>query len=114
MHPAIRGISSMATRQLLADLVALYEHAGRGRVSIESVGGVDAARRVRGGEVFDFVVLASQAIGLLADAGRVSADSIGDVARSEVAVAVQAGAPRPDIPDESALRQAVRAARALG
>ena len=54
--PTIRGISSMATRQVLADLTAAYEcSAGLapGAIAIESVGGVDAARRVAAGEAFD-------------------------------------------------------------
>ena len=42
----LTGISSMATRALLAELAAGY----RSPVSIESVGGVDAARRVAAGE----------------------------------------------------------------
>ncbi|NLD70249.1 MAG: ABC transporter substrate-binding protein, partial [Limnobacter sp.] len=55
----ITGISSMATRQVLAELAAAWEQRSGMAVAIESVGGVDAARRVQGGEVFDLVVLAS-------------------------------------------------------
>ena len=58
MKTAIKGISSMATRQVLADLVAAYQQQSDVVVTIESVGGVDAARRVQAGESFDFVVLA--------------------------------------------------------
>ncbi|MEY2688140.1 MAG: hypothetical protein RL375_2338, partial [Pseudomonadota bacterium] len=83
------------------------------RVAIESVGGVDAARRVMAGEVFDVVVLAADAIARLAAAGRVQAGSQVDLVRSGVAVAVRAGAPRPDIGSEDALRRAVLAARSL-
>ena len=51
----------MATRAVLAELSAAYTAHGGVRVAIESVGGVDAARRVQAGEVFDLVVLASDA-----------------------------------------------------
>jgi molybdate transport system substrate-binding protein len=111
MNPEIKGISSMATRQVLADLVAAYtQHSGT-RVSIESVGGVDAAKRVQAGEAFDVVVLASDAIVKLVAAGHVVAGSPVDLVRSGVAVAVRAGAPVPDISSEEAVKRAVLAAR---
>jgi molybdate transport system substrate-binding protein len=104
----LTGISSMATRQLLADLAADF---GR-PVSIESVGGVDAARRVQAGEAFDVVVLASTAIDKLIGEGHLQPGRV-DIVRSGVAVAVRAGAARPDIATEEALRRAVEAARSV-
>jgi molybdate transport system substrate-binding protein len=106
----ITGISSMATRALLADLVAAQALP----VAIESVGGVDAARRVLAGEAFDVVVLASDAIDKLVAAGCVLAGSKVDLVRSGVAVAVKAGAVHPDIASEDAVRRAVLAAPTLG
>lgn len=113
MTTDIKGISSMATRLVLADLVAAFEQQSGCRVAIESVGGVDAARRVQAGEAFDVVILASDAIDKLIASGHVLAGSRVDLARSGVAVAVRAGAPRPDIATEDALREAVRAARSI-
>lgn len=110
---AIKGISSMATRQVLADLVAAFEQRSGASVTIESVGGVDAAKRVLAGEPFDVVVLASDAIDKLIAAGRIEAGSKTDLVRSGVAVAVKAGAAHPDIGSEEALRSAVLAARSL-
>lgn len=112
--PAIRGISSMATRQVLADLVVAFAQQGGPAVAIDSVGGVDAARRVRAGEAFDVVILAADAIDQLIAAGCVLADSRVDLVHSGVAVAVRAGAPRPDIGSEVAVRAAVQAARTIG
>jgi len=111
---AITGISSMAMRQVLAELADAYEQRSRQPVSIESVGGVDAARRVAEGEAFDFVVLADNAIEKLAASGRVVPGSRIDLARSGVAIAVPAGAPRPDIGSEAAVRDAVLHASSLG
>ncbi|MDP2450667.1 MAG: substrate-binding domain-containing protein [Polaromonas sp.] len=113
MTTAIKGISSMATRLVLGDLVAAFEQQSDCRVAIESVGGVDAARRVQAGEAFDVVILASDAIDKLIASGHVLAGSRVDLVRSGVAVAVRAGAPRPDISTEDALREAVRAARSI-
>ena len=110
----ITGISSMAMRHVLAELADAYEQQSRQPVSIVSVGGVDAARRVDDGEAFDFVVLAADVIEQLAAGGRVDPGSRTDLARSAVAIAVAAGAPRPDIGSEAAVRDAVLRARSIG
>jgi molybdate transport system substrate-binding protein len=110
----IGGISSMATKAVLADLANAYETRSRHPVVIESVGGIDAARRVQAGEPFDVVVLASDAIDKLLAAGHLVAGSKIDLARSGVAIAVPAGAPRTAIDSEAALRRAVEAAPTIG
>lgn len=114
MGEPIRIISSMATRQLLSDLVAQFERGSAQRVSVESVGGVDAAKRVKAGEAFDAVVLSSSAIDELIAVGRVHAGSRVDLVRSGVAIAVRGGAPAPDIATEEAVKRAVLAARSIG
>jgi molybdate transport system substrate-binding protein len=113
MDAPLRLISSMAARALLAELAADYPRHGGCGVELEAVGGVDAARRVREGEPFDAVVLAAKAIDELIAAGRIVAGSRVDLVRSGVAVAVRAGANRPDIASEDALRRAVLAAPSL-
>ena len=112
--PRLTGISSMATRALLADLAEAWAAQGGGPLAIESVGGVDAARRVAEGEAFDLVVLALDAIDKLIAGGHAVAGTRADLVHSGVAVAVRAGAPRPDIGSEAALRQAVLAAATIG
>ncbi len=101
----------MATRQVLAELVDAYQQHSGQRVAIESVGGVDAAKRVAAGEALDVVILASDAIDKLIASGHVLAGSKVDLVRSGVAVAVRAGATPPDISSEDAVRQAILAAR---
>ena len=114
MHTPLAGISSMATRTLLHELADTWHARGGGDVACESVGGVDAARRVDAGEAFDWVVLAADAIAKLGAAGRLHPGSETALARAEVAIAVRAGAPRPAIDSEAALREAVLGARTLG
>ncbi len=113
MTAEIKGLSSMATRQVLAELVAAYMQRSAGTVAIESVGGVDAARRVQAGEAFDVVVLASDAIDKLIAAGHILAGSKVDLVHSGVAVAVRAGSPAPDIGSEEAVKRAVSGARSI-
>jgi len=107
------GISSMATRQVLADLVAGFAQQSGIHAAVESVGGVDAAKRVAAGEAFDVVILASDAIDKLVAAGHLLPGSKVDWVHSGVAVAVPAGARMPDISTEDAVRDAVLAAPSI-
>ncbi|MES2412675.1 MAG: substrate-binding domain-containing protein [Pseudomonadota bacterium] len=110
----LKLISSMATRQVLAELAAGWQKTSGIEVVIESVGGVDAAKRVQAGEAFDGVVLASDAIDKLMAGGHAVAGSRTDLVLSSVAIAVRAGAPAPDISSEAALRSAIEAAPTIG
>lgn len=103
----------MATRQLLAELMAAYFERSGQAVAMESVGGVDAARRVQAGEAFDVVILASDAMAKLIAAGHLRADSLTELVHSGVAVAVRAGTTAPDISSEDAVCLAVLAAPTL-
>jgi molybdate transport system substrate-binding protein len=114
MSGSIKGISSMATRQVLAELSSAFGQRTGCAIAIESVGGVDAARRVQAGEPFDLVFLASDAIDKLVAAGSVVAGSKVDLVRSPVAVAVRSGADSPEIGSEDTLRRAVLAAATVG
>ena len=115
MSTALKGISSMATRQVLNELAQAWEAQGGQSVEIESVGGVDAAQRVQAGdEPFDLVFLASNAIDKLQAAGRVLEGSKVNLMLSSTAVAVPAGAALPDIASEEAVRAAVLAAPSVG
>lgn len=112
MSASITLISSMATRGVLADLARDYSNRVGIEVSMESVGGVDAAKRVQAGEMFDVVLLAGDAIDRLLASGHLKGPRL-DLIRSTVAVAVRSGTPHPDIHDGDAVRQAVLAAPSI-
>ncbi|MBT9462898.1 MAG: substrate-binding domain-containing protein [Hydrogenophaga sp.] len=103
----------MATRQVLAELVTGFEAVSGVSVVIESVGGVDAAKRVQAGEAFDVVILSLDAIDKLIASGHLLPGSRVDLVRSGVAAAVREGAPVPDLGSEDAVRSAVLAARSI-
>ena len=111
MAAALTVISSMATRKLLAELLASLPGVP---ATVESVGGGDAARRVAAGEAFDAVVLGADAIDRLMADDHLRAGSRVDLVRSGVALAVRAGAPRPDLSSAQAVKAAVLAARHIG
>lgn len=110
----MKVILSMALREVLADVAEAYRHRAGIEVAIESVGGVDAARRVRAGEAFDIVALAEDTLVALESEGRLVAGTRVGIATSGVAVAVQAGAAPPDISTGDAVRRAVLEASSVG
>ncbi len=110
----IRMVSSMATRHVLAELISRFEAASPLPVELVSIGGVDAAKRVKAGEAFDVVVLAANVIDDLIAAGHLVAGSRVDLVTSPVALAVRAGASHPDISSAEGVKRAVLAARTVG
>jgi molybdate transport system substrate-binding protein len=111
MTRRITGLSSMATRHILADLAKAYELRSGMKVDIRSLGGVEAAKLARAGEPMDVVALASRVMESLEAEGHIAKGSIRDFARSGIALAVTAGAPRPGLENEKAVRQAMIEAR---
>ncbi|MBU3723927.1 MAG: ABC transporter substrate-binding protein [Burkholderiaceae bacterium] len=110
----LTGISSMATRQVLAHLSDRWQAVSGQQIQITSVGGVDAAKRVQLGEHFDLVFLASDALAKLQAQGHIMSGTIKALMRSDVAVAVSRGRPLPDISTEAALKSAVLSADSIG
>ena len=115
MTPSItlRGISSMATRLVLQELTEAYTLQTGIGVQIESIGGVDVAKRVANAEPFDVVFLGSGAMDKLLQAGHLLANSVVPLMNSATAVAVASGSAHPDISTEAALQAAVLAAPSI-
>jgi molybdate transport system substrate-binding protein len=113
MSTALMLLSSMATRELLNELVAQYQRSSGQSVTSEAAGGVDMAKRVRAGEAVDVVILSSTAIDSLIAAGSLLPDSRTDLVKSGVSIAVRSGTAHPDVGSEDAVKRAVLAARTL-
>ena len=113
MSGRLLGLSSMATRHILADLAQAYEARKGVQVEIRSMGGVEAAKLARAGEPADFIALASKAMASLEAESRIAKGSTRDFARSEIGIAVRAGSPRPAISNEQAVKQAMMEARRI-
>jgi len=107
MTDQINGISSMATRQILAELAGLYERRTGVPVAISSMGGVEAAMRIRAGEATDIVILASNVMEQLETEGHIASGSQAEFARSRIAIATRLGEPRTRIDDEEAVKNLI-------
>lgn len=108
----LKGISSMATKALLGDLVQAYQALSGIELDIESVGGVVAADRVKANEPFDLVMLASGALDKLIAQNLVKGKVV--LAYSDVAVAVPEQSADYAIGTEEALRETLLAVDTIG
>ena len=113
MSRRLTGLSSMATRRILADLARDHEARNGIHVEIRSMGGLEAAKLARAGEATDIVVLASKVMGALEAEGHLLKGSVEDFARSEIGIAVRAGARAPSVESEQAVKQAMLNARRI-
>jgi len=103
----------MATRRILADVAHDFEARTGIRVDIRSMGGVEAAKLVRAGDPVDIVALASKVMASLEAEGWLVKGDTKDFARSEIAIAVPAGSPKPAFDSEEAAKQAMLRARRI-
>lgn len=110
--PPLKLLSSMAAREVLAELIRGFTAHTGVRVEAEAAGGVEVARRVQAGEAADVVVLSDTAIDKLIAAGQLRPGRV-DLVKSGVAIAVRSGTARPDISTEAAVRAAVERAGSL-
>ncbi len=109
----IKIMTSLATKDFLADFVMDYPKLAGQALVFENDGGVDLAKRVREGETLDVVMLAAGVIEALVNEGRLLAGSKVDVVTSSAAVAVPTGASQPDISTEAAFKQAILNAKSV-
>lgn len=110
MAPALACLSSMATRGVLADLLPVHEARTGRTVSLQAMGGVDAARMVRTGGPADVVVLAAGVMAQLQAEGHLVAGSLAPVARASMAAAIRRGVEPPAFVTEEHVKGALLAA----
>jgi molybdate transport system substrate-binding protein len=111
--PPLKLLSSMATRDVLREMVSRYQADTARSVTSEAAGGVDVAKRVQDGEAVDVVVLASNVIDKLISEKKLMAGSRVDLVKSGIAIAVRAHGPKPNVGTEDEVKSAVLAARSL-
>jgi len=108
----LKLLSSMAAREVLAELIRGFTAQTRQAVVAEAAGGVEVSKRMQAGDDADIVVLSDTAIDKLIAGGQLRAGRI-DLVKSGVAIAVRNGANRPDISTEAAVQAAVTTASSI-
>jgi molybdate transport system substrate-binding protein len=113
MSDMVRVLSTLALKGAVQDLVEPYQQATGCRIDADFAPTLALLARVRSDEPADLVILTREGLDELTHEGRVVAESCVDLARSYVGLAVKAGAPHPDISDETALRAVLLGARSV-
>ena len=103
-------LSTISAKEALIELVPEFERASGHRVNITYAGGPGLANRIREGAHGDLFIGPEEFSGPLIEAGRLLAETRTAFARSTTALAVRAGAPRPDISSPEKLKNALLAA----
>lgn len=114
----IKVVTSGTFRAAYLELVPEYEHATNHKLVTEfgaSMGTTYNAipTRLDRGEAIDVVIMFAPALSILIKLGKVRTDSAVDLVRSSIGMAVQAGAPKPDISTVDALKRTLLAAKSI-
>jgi molybdate transport system substrate-binding protein len=109
----IKALITTAMDAAVVVLVPQFEKATGHKVivSYDPSGGL--ARRLRGGEFADMILVASPELDKLIAEGKVAGPRI-DVSRTGIGIAVRKGAPKPDVSTPEALKRTLLAAKSVG
>jgi molybdate transport system substrate-binding protein len=109
----IKVMSTVAMTATLDELKPRFEIATGNKVTIVYSVIADLRKRIQEGETADVMILSRAALDELQGQGKVASDSVVDVATSYVAIAVRAGAAKPDIGSVDALKRTLLAAKSI-
>jgi molybdate transport system substrate-binding protein len=109
----VKVLCSTALKTVMQELVPQFEHATGHKVVVEY--GVSAAlqRRVEAGEPFDAIFLTVKQLDALVQGGKIAAGTRTGIARSGMAIAIHAGAARPDISTVDTLKRTLLSAKSI-
>jgi len=108
----IKALVSTAMKAPFGEIVAQFEKATGHKVTVSYDPSGGLARRLRGGEFADMILVASPELDKLIAEGKVV--NRVDVSRTGIGIAVKKGAPKPDVSTPEALKRALLAAKSVG
>ncbi len=109
----IKVMASVALKSTLDELAAKFESTGGGKVTMVYGLAAQLKQRVADGEADDVAVLIRPMMEDLLKQGKLAAGSLTDVGGTPVAIAIRAGAPKPDISTIDALKKTLLAAKSI-
>lgn len=110
----IKVLASGAVKEAYLDLVPQFEIMSGHKVTTAWSGTAGIKKRITAGETYDLVIMAGPEIDAQIKHGKMAAGSRVDLMKSGVGVAIQAGAPKPDIGSSDALKKTLLAAKSIG
>lgn len=114
MPTEIKVLASTAMKTSMDMLMPQFEQASGHKTSFTYGPSARIAKQVADGDANDVTIVTDAGIDDLIKKGRIVPGSRADLARSAMALAVQKGAPRPDISTVEKFKQAMLAAKSLG
>jgi len=109
----IKILSGGALRTLMVEVVPLFEAAHDVKVAIEFRLTSVLQKEIAEGATFDVAILPRAELDELAAAGKITAGTVFDIARSAVGLAVRAGAAKPDIGTVAGFERTLREAGSI-
>src|ERR1700722_4152365 len=106
-------LTSVALTSALDELAAQFERSTGTKLKIGYSLIADVKKRVLAGETADVIILSRPAMDDLLKQDKLTPGSIANMAGTPVAVAVKAGAPKPDISSADALKRSLLAAKSV-
>jgi len=108
----IKALITTAMNDAVVVLVPQFEKATGHKVTVSYDPSGGLARRLRGGEFADMILVASPELDKLIAEGKVV--NRVDVSRTGIGIAVKKGAPKPDVSTPEALKRALLNAKSVG
>jgi molybdate transport system substrate-binding protein len=109
----VKVLATTAMKTVFEELAPQFEAATGHRLTANFGPSVQIEKRLAEGEAADMAVLTTAAAKDMIGRGKVLGGSLVDIARSSLGVAVQRGAPKPDISSVEAFKRALLAAKSV-
>src|SRR5262245_24772201 len=109
----VKVIAANAVKEAYSDIVAAFEKSTGHKVVTTWAGTAATEKRVSGGDVFDIVLVGSDAVDRLIAAGKLTNGSRIDFAKTGIALAIRAGLAKPDVSTPESIKAAVLAASSI-
>jgi molybdate transport system substrate-binding protein len=109
----IKVLTSVALTSALGELAPQFEHATGNKLTIGYSLIADLRKRILAGETADVIILSPPMMDELQKQDKLAPGAIVNVAGTAVALAVRAGAPKPDISSVDALKRVLLAAKSI-
>lgn len=109
----VRVLTSVALTSAMREIAPNFEQATGNKLNIDYSLIADIRKRILGGETADVIILSRPVMDELDKQGKFARGSIANIAGTPVALAIRAGAPKPDISTVDALKLTLLAARSI-
>jgi molybdate transport system substrate-binding protein len=110
----IKVMATVAVKETFLGLAQQFEKSSGHKVVPVWSASTDITKRVKAGETADIVIVGAGAIDELITSGKLLSGSRVDLMKSGIGVAVRAGAFKPDISSQEALKRTLLSARSIG